>query len=182
MEIYEVKYVQVKQGTVKVRYTVTPSGGEPEESIVSRSDKVHEDFRKAWKELRKIAARFLEFPLQNEESKNLHVAVTKVNFLQHKDCGDGMQLVVLLQGFTHCREPLQVVTHKFYECAVDSYLDNNKHPRILQQLLPDEIEVMEKLKDEAFAYAYYCKREQPTVDEAQAAYEAGGYPDKKRRK
>ena len=44
-------------------------------------------------------------------------------------------------------------------------------------LLPNEVKLMESLKQEAFNYAYYCKREQPTVDEAQHAYESGAYPD-----
>lgn len=88
-----------------------------------------------------------------------------------------MQLVVLMDGFKNSSEPLMVVTRKFYTVAVDYYRDGNGKQIPLQMLLPKEVRLMESLKQEAFNYAYYCKREQPTVDEAQHAYESGAYPD-----
>ena len=58
-----------------------------------------------------------------------------------------------------------------------SYKDHLQAAERKQMLLPKEVRLMESLKEEAFNYAYYCKREQPTVDEAQHAYESGAYPD-----
>lgn len=165
-EHYEVKFILAKGGNIKIRYSVSPSGAAPEENIVSRGDKPHEDFRRVWGKLPDIARRMLEMPLENEDGEELNIQIVKVNFPEHNDFGRGMQLVVLLSGFSTFKKPLQVTTHKYYS----------------QELLPDEIKTMLELKKEAFDYAYHCKREQPTVDEAQAAYEAGGYPDEKRRK
>ena len=48
MEEFEVKFIIRKGGSTKVRYTVKPTDAEPEESIVSRADVLHEDFRKLW--------------------------------------------------------------------------------------------------------------------------------------
>ena len=177
MEKFEVKFIIRKGGSTKVRYTVKPTDAEPEESIVSRADVLHEDFRKLWALLPGVARRMLEFPAKNEDDLPLRIWVTKVNFVSHKDLGDGMQLVVLMDGFKNSSEPLMVVTRKFYTAAVDYYRDGNGKQIPLQMLLPKEVRLMESLKEEAFNYAYYCKREQPTVDEAQHAYESGAYPD-----
>lgn len=119
----------------------------------------------------------MEFPLANEDGEELGIMVTKVNFLTSKNFGRGMQLVALLLGFKNCKQPLQVVTQKFYENAVDHSKRYTDEPFPLQQLTPREADVMFLIKKEAFDYAYHCKREQPTIDEAQNAYENGGYPD-----
>lgn len=158
---YDVKFVEYKGGNIKVSYTVTPLNSHEEASIISRIDKPHEDFMRAWMELPEIARRLLEFPLANEDGEELGIMVTKVNFLTSKNFGRGMQLVALLLGFKNCKQPLQVVNEPFP----------------LQQLTPREADVMFLIKKEAFDYAYHCKREQPTIDEAQDAYENGGYPD-----
>ena len=50
-ESYEINYIAVKGGSIKIRYSVSPAGGVPEENIVSRSDKPHEDFQRAWSKL-----------------------------------------------------------------------------------------------------------------------------------
>lgn len=178
-EHYEVKFILAKGGNIKIRYSVAPSGAAPEENIVSRGDKPHEDFRRVWGKLPDIARRMLEMPLENEDGEELNIQIVKVNFPEHNDFGRGMQLVVLLSGFSTFKKPLQVTTHKYYSQAPE-YIDLPSGRAIhCQELLPDEIKTMLELKKEAFDYAYHCKREQPTVDEAQAAYEAGGYPDEK---
>lgn len=112
-ESYEVNYIAIKGGNIKIRYSVSPEGGVPEENIVSRSDKPHEDFQRAWSKLANIARRFLEMPLENSDGGQLQVWVSKVNFPVHKDFGEGMQIVVQLSGFINCTQALQVVTHKF---------------------------------------------------------------------
>lgn len=67
-ESYEINYIAVKGGSIKIRYSVSPTGGVPEENIVSRSDKPHEDFQRVWSKLANIARRFLEMPLENAGS------------------------------------------------------------------------------------------------------------------
>ena len=80
-ENYDVKYILSKGGCTQIRYTVCPADAEPEENIVSRADKPHEDFRKLWALLPSVAARFLEIPLQNADCQNIVLRVTKVNIL-----------------------------------------------------------------------------------------------------
>ena len=89
---YDVKFVEYKGGNIKVSYTVTPLNSHEEASIISRIDKPHEDFMRAWMELPEIARRLLEFPLANEDGEELGIMVTKVNFLTSKNFGRGMQL------------------------------------------------------------------------------------------
>ena len=73
MEEFEVKFVARKGGNTKVRYTVKPADAEPEESIVSRADVLHEDFRKLWAYLPEVARRMLKFPTENEDGQPLHM-------------------------------------------------------------------------------------------------------------
>lgn len=179
METFDVKYIARSGGCTKIRYSVRPVDAEPEESIISRADVPHEDFRHLWAKLPAVAARFLEFPLTNADGKNLELTVTKVNFLEHKDFGYGMQLVAFVRGLANCSVPLQIVTHKFYCNPVD-FRNEGKKKIPLQLLELNEKMLMEALKQEAFEYAYHGKRQQPTLDEAQNAYERGGFPDEKR--
>lgn len=175
-ENYDVKYILSKGSCTQIRYTVCPADAEPEENIVSRADKPHEDFRKLWALLPGVAARLLEFPLQNADGLNIVLRITKVNFLESTKYGYGMQLVVLLEGMALCSTPLQIVTQKFY--CIDTGKRRQGDKQIPQQLLlPNEQALMKKLKEEAFKYAYCGKRQQPTIDEAQRAYERGSYPD-----
>lgn len=175
-ENYDVKYILSKGGCTQIRYTVCPADAEPEENIVSRADKPHEDFRKLWTLLPGVAARFLEFPLQNADGQNIILRVTKVNFLDSTKYGYGMQLVVLLEGMALCPTPLQIVTQKFY-CTETLIRQQGEKKIPMQLLLPNEKALMKSLKEEAFKYAYCGKRQQPTIDEAQRAYERGGYLD-----
>lgn len=64
MEEFEVKFIIRKGGSTKVRYTVKPTDAEPEESIVSRADVLHEDFRKLWALCREWHAECLNFRLK----------------------------------------------------------------------------------------------------------------------
>lgn len=178
-ERYEVKFILAKGGNIKIRYSVSPSGAAPEENIVSRGDRPHEDFRKVWDKLPNIARRMLELPLENADGQELNIQIVKVNFPEHNDFGKGLQLVVLLSGFNTFKKPLQVTTHKYYRFATECIDLPSGQTIPCQQLLPDEIKTMIELKKEAFDYAYHCKREQPTIDEAQSAYENGAYPDEK---
>lgn len=75
MEKFEVKFIIRKGGTTKVRYMVKPTDAEPEESIVSRADVLHEDFRKLWALLPGVARRMLEFP----QLEKLFVSVEQLN-------------------------------------------------------------------------------------------------------
>lgn len=68
---YDVKFVEYKGGNIKVSYTVTPLNSHEEASIISRIDKPHEDFMRAWMELPEIARRLLEFRWPTKTAKSL---------------------------------------------------------------------------------------------------------------
>lgn len=73
--------------------------------------------------------------------------------------------------------PLRVTTHKFYAEGVDVNHHADGTGLMTQQVLATERQIFDKLAREAFAYAYYGKREQPTLDEAAEAERNGGFAD-----
>lgn len=176
-ENYSVYTISFNNGNLTVDYAITPVDNPPECCVVSRSDKPHSDFMQLWHQLDPIAKRFLEFPLQNEDGKDLHVQVVKVKYVNNKKFGEGYQLTVHLWNLVHSRVPLRVTTHKFYAEGVDVSHHADGTGLMTQQVLATERQIFDKLAREAFAYAYYGKREQPTLDEAADAERNGGFAD-----
>ena len=176
-ENYSVYTISFNNGNLTVDYAITPVDNPPECCVVSRSDKPHSDFMQLWHQLDPIAKRFLEFPLQNEDGKDLHVQVVKVKYVNNKKFGEGYQLTVHLWNLVHSRVPLRVITHKFYAEGVDVSHHADGTGLMTQQVLATERQIFDKLAREAFAYAYYGKREQPTLDEAADAERNGGFAD-----
>ena len=176
-ENFSVYTIGFNNGNLTVDYAITPVDNPPECCVVSRSDKPHSDFMQLWHQLDPIAKRFLEFPLQNEDGKDLHVQVVKVKYVNNKKFGEGYQLTVHLWNLVHSRVPLRVITHKFYAEGVDVSHHADGTGLMTQQVLATERQIFDKLAREAFAYAYYGKREQPTLDEAADAERNGGFAD-----
>lgn len=176
-ENFSVYTIGFNNGNLTVDYAITPVDNPPECCVVSRSDKPHSDFMQLWHQLDPIAKRFLEFPLQNEDGKDLHVQVVKVKYVNNKKFGEGYQLTVHLWNLIHSLVPLKVITHKFYALGVDVNHRSDGTSLITQQVLDTERHIFDKLAREAFAYAYYNKREQPTLDEAAEAERNGGFAD-----
>lgn len=176
-ENYSVYTISFNNGNLTVDYTITPVDSPPECCVVSRSDKPHSDFMQLWHQLAPIAKRFLEFPLLNEDRKDLHVQVVKVKYINSKKFGEGYQLTVHLWNLVHSLVPLRVTTHKFYAEGVDVNHHADGTGLMTQQVLATERQIFDKLASEAFAYAYYGKREQPTLDEAAEAERNGGFAD-----
>lgn len=61
-ESYEINYIAVKGGSIKIRYSVSPTGGVPEENIVSISDsrmKIFGEFGANWRISRVVFSRCL---------------------------------------------------------------------------------------------------------------------------
>ena len=176
-ENYSVYTISFNNGNLTVDYAITPVDSPPECCVVSRSDKPHSDFMQLWHQLTPIAKRFLEFPLLNEDRKDLHVQVVKVKYINSKKFGEGYQLTVHLWNLIHSLVPLRVITHKFYALGVDINHRSDGTGLTTQQVLDTERHIFDELAHEAFAYAYYNKREQPTLDEAAEAERNGGFAD-----
>ena len=176
-ENYSVYTISFNNGNLTVDYAITPVDSPPECCVVSRSDKPHSDFMQLWHQLNPIAKRFLEFPLLNEDRKDLHVQVVKVKYINSKKFGEGYQLTVHLWNLIHSLVPLKVITHKFYALGVDINHRSDGTGLTTQQVLDTERHIFDELAHEAFAYAYYGKREQPTLDEAAEAERNGGFAD-----
>ena len=176
-ENFSVYAIGFNNGNLTVDYAITPVDNPPECCVVSRSDKPHSDFRQLWRQLTPIAKRFLEFPLKNEDGNDLHIQVVKVKYVNSKKFGEGYQLTVHLWNLVHSLVPLRVITHKFYAEGVDVNHHADGTGLMTQQVLATERQIFDKLAREAFAYAYYNKREQPTLDEAADAERNGGFAD-----
>lgn len=176
-ENFSVYAISFNNGNLTVDYAITPVDNPPECCVVSRSDKPHSDFMQLWHQLTPIAKRFLEFPLQNEDGRDLHAQVVKVKYVNSKKFGEGYQLTVHLWNLIHSLVPLRVTTHKFYAEGVDVNHRADGTGLMTQQVLATERQIFDKLAREAFAYAYYNKREQPTLDEAADAERNGGFAD-----
>lgn len=176
-ENYTVYAIGVNNGKLTVDYAITPVDNPPECCVVSRSDKPHSDFRQLWHQLTPIAKRFLEFPLKNEDGNDLHIQVVKVKYISSNKYGEGYQLTVHLWNLIHSLVPLRVTTHKFYAEGVDVNHHDDGTGLMTQQVLDPERKIFDQLAREAFAYAYYGKREQPTLDEAADAERNGGFAD-----
>nr|DAL11029.1 MAG TPA_asm: hypothetical protein [Caudoviricetes sp.] len=172
-EHYEVKSVEYNGGLI-VNYEVIPAGASAETCIVSRTDKPHEDFIKLWLEVHKVATKMLEFPLENAEGTSMRLQVVKIKFLKSSKYGDGIQLVVQLWGLLYSLLPLRITTHKYYQMGVDRNHDAQGTYFETQKLSSQEMALFDDIEKEAFAYAYYGKREQPTLDEAAEAETHGG--------
>lgn len=175
MEKYEVYSIKRKDGAMTIDYSVMPQDGPPESCCVTRSERPHPDFVEAFKPLQQMARRFIEIPLVNPlNNKGLMVAVKQVRFKRHKDFGTGITITVEVSVLNLSDKGIKITSPTFYEAAPDCKFDAKGDYVPQQELFPEEYTCIERLKEEAFLYAYQNKREQVTVEEAAA--EAGYYP------
>lgn len=87
-----------------------------------------------------------------------------------------MTIKCRLWGLKYSNDSLRLQTPTYYEEGKGAGQDKDSAWEV-QKMTKKESEVFERLAEEAFAFAYYGKREQPTVAEAQDAYEAGCWPE-----
>ncbi len=172
-ENYSIFAIGYNNGTVSISYEIRPIDAPSEQCIVNRSDKPHKDFIVLWQQLVQIAKRFLEFPLLNAAGEPLQIQIVKVKYIDSNKYGEGYQLTVNLWNLCYANLPLRLTTHKFYQKGVDVKTGYDGE-YLTQMIEPTEKALFDKLAKEAFAYAYYGKREQPTLDEAMAAEQNDG--------
>lgn len=176
MPPYKIFKIERKDGLIGVDYEVTPENSPAERCFIRRSDIPHEDFVEAFAPLYEMAKRFIEIPLVIDDS-TLLMSIRTVRFLQSKSLGNGISMTIELEGLPHAINTFKITTPKYFEIAAGAKLNRKGEAMPCQLLSPAEMEVIELLKEEAFKYAYFNKRQQPTVDEAQEAAENGGFRD-----
>lgn len=174
--IKKVYQIDVSGNQIGVSYYVMPIVGATEEGNLYRTDKPHQDFYEAAKPVPGIAEKWLEIPLQTTEGQELKLSVDKIKFTDSKKFGRGVTIKCRLWNLKYSNDSLRLQTPTYYEEGKGTGQDKDSAWEV-QKMTKKESEVFERLAEEAFAFAYYGKREQPTVAEAQDAYENGGYPD-----
>ena len=162
----KVYQIDVSGNQIGVTYYVMPIEGATEEGNLYRTDKPHQDFYEAAKPVPAIAT----------EGQELKLNVDKIKFVDSKKFGRGVTIKCRLWNMKYSEDSLRLQTPTYYEEGKGTRQDKDSAWEV-QKMTKKESEVFDRLAEEAFAYAYYGKREQPTAAEAQDAYENGGYPD-----
>lgn len=119
-------------------------------NITSKEEPLHPDFRAAAMPLFDMILRFCEF----EEEMKSRIIPAKVVFSEGKESGRCCKITFLLK-LEHSINGLRITTPKFSEFQTD----------LSNQFLPDELNQLELLKDEAFAYAHTNKTAQGNLFE-----------------
>ena len=174
--IKKVYQIDVSGNQIGVTYYVMPIVGATEEGNLYCTDKPHQDFYEAAKPVLDIAKKWLEIPLLTTEGQELKLNVDKIKFTDSKKFGRGVTIKCRLWGLKYSNDSLRLQTPTYYVEGKGTGQDKESAWE-MQKMTKRESEVFDRLTEEAFAFAYYGKREQPTVAEAQDAYENGGYPD-----
>ena len=179
MEKHEVNSISLKGGiTISFGVRVETEEGEykSEHLTVTKFRTPHQDFKAAFEAIKPLAERMIELPLQNGLGERIQLVVSKIKFVEHKDYGAGVRIAANLYNLAFAEKNILINTPVYYQKEVGSYTHNGREI-FNNKLTEEEYKALELLKEEAFKYAYYDKCEQPTVMEAQEAYEAGGYAD-----
>lgn len=174
--VKQVYQIDVSGSQIGVSYYVMPFEGATEEGNLYRTDKPHQDFFEAAKPVLAIAKKWLEIPMETTEGKELKLKVDKIKFVESKKFGHGVKIKCRLCDLKYSDENISLQTPTYYTDGTGMGMDEN-HAYEKQKMTKAESNTFYRLAEEAFAYAYYGKREQPTVGEAQDAYEAGGWPE-----
>ena len=174
MERNKVFNISFKGGTCCVDYQVTPEDGSPERNKVRKSDKLHGDFESLLCRIRNMAAEMLEIGLTNVDGSSLNIDIESIVFLE-----------VELSGLANSYDDIFITTPAYYalgkyprQAYDDEEIDEDGIIR-MQQLSVEQVALIKQLKDEAFKFAYYGKKLQPTVEEAAEAAKSGGFKDEK---
>jgi len=172
-----VSAIIIRDMQIGVSYNVYPYKGAPEEATIYRADKPHEDFREAVRPIADIAKKWLEMDLINAARKDLHMSIVKIKYVESSKHGSGVKLTCSVSGLKYSDESIKLGTPTYYLGGCGSGTDQHGLEYTKQQLTDNQYSIFKKLADEAFKYAYYGKREQPTVTEAAQAAENGGFAD-----
>lgn len=177
IEMKEVTAITIRDMQIGVSYNVYPYKGASEEATIYRADKPHEDFREAFRPIADIAKEWLEMDLINAAGEDLHMSIVKIKYVQSEKCGSGVKITCSVSGLKYSDGSIKLETPTYYRGGRGEGTDQHGVKYNKQQLTNNQYSIFKKLANEAFKYAYYGKREQPTVTEAAQAAENGGFAD-----
>ena len=181
IETKRVSAIIMRDMQVGVSYDVIPYEGAPEEATIYRADKPHEDFREAAQSVMGIAKKWLEMDLVNAVRKELRLRIIKIKYVDSAKHGVGVKLTCSVSGLKYSDESIKLETPTYYLGGNGNGIDEQNNIYTKQELTDDQYSIFKRLADEAFKYAYYGKREQPTVVEAALAAENGGFADEEKK-
>lgn len=175
---YSVSSIKL-DGAVTIDYTVTKLNGMQKKFRVTSYEKPHEDFRNALMEIKECFNQMIGFPLVNQTTgEKLKVYIKKITFMAKPSNGRGMKLQAVIHGIENHYDETIATTLPFFEIGLGKTTvmtkDGEKEIHF-QQLTANQFAAMEKMSREAFAFVYYNKKEQPTLEEAaELVAEQGG--------
>lgn len=134
-------------------------------------DKPHEDFYKALDGIKECFYQMIGFPMAEAETgQKLNVIVDKVTFVDSAKNGEGMKITASVYGIEQHDKPTVLTTLPFYHTGLREIsaieINGCRIARYTQQLSSAQIDAMNRMKKEAFLFAYYGKKLQPTLEEA----------------
>lgn len=175
--IKKVAAIILKNGQIGVSYYVSPYSGNSEEATVYRCDKPHEDFMEAFAPIPEIAKEWLELNLINADGDKLLFRVDKIKFIESTKKGFGVKMMCHAYDLKYSDEAIKLSTPTYYSYGNGNGTDKTGKKYVKQLLSDDEHLKFKRLAEEAFKYAYWGKREQPTAEEAAEAERSGGFLD-----
>lgn len=173
---YHVSKVEIS-GSITVDYTVQQLNGSERRMRVKLYERADEDFRKAYEAVKECFCQMFGLPLADAETgAKLEAAVTRVTFVSNAKYGRGMKITAVVTGIMKHGSPMTFTTLPYYETAIDRIptgeltVCGSEVYCPVQQLTGFQLAAMQKFQQEAFAYAHYGKKEQPTLEEAAKGY------------
>lgn len=173
---YHVYKVEISGG-ITVDYSIQQLNGRERRMRVKLYEKAHEDFYKAYEAVKECFYQMFGLPLVDAETgEKLEVALRKVTFVSKTDYGQGMKITAEVKGIMKHSVPMKFTTLPYYETALARFSTGeltecgSEIYCHVQQLTGFQLAAMQRFQQEAFYYAQYGKKEQPTLEEAAEGY------------
>lgn len=175
MNVVDYKVSNIKiSGSITVDYTILLSNGMEKKLRVSSLETAHEDFYKALIDIKECFYQMIGFPIADAVTgEKLQVYVRKITFVNKTNCGRGMKITAAVDGIANHSDLTVLTTLPFYEkgTGITTIVTKDGTKDIFyQQLTQFQFDAMENMAKEAFAFAHYNKKEQPTLEEAAEGY------------
>ncbi len=158
-------------GAITVDYSYCKLNGKNSRLKIKLLERPHQDFTREYGNIKECFEQMIGFPIVDKlTGAKLDIIPTKVTFVESKNNGRGMKITAQIFGIEQHEKPTTLTTLPFYEIGlsvIDTITINGKEiNRYRQQLNSFQILTMNNIKREAFEFAKYGKKEQPTLEEA----------------
>lgn len=176
-EVYCIKIDEKSQKTT-VSYGVNYSNGRTRRQSTSLYDKPHGDFTRWLVAMQVMAKSMIELPIQNKDGEVVILNIRSIIFLDSNKYGYGVKFKIAITGLTDSVDPVIIDSPKYFAIAPHyKSIPYTKATVPMQELSWEDKQQLICIAREAIYFAFYGKREQPTLDEAAEAVKNGGYAD-----